>query len=86
MTDEQASQLEKKIDKLLSVLPALEALCELVVLQQKDAAAISGVSNVTIRNRADREGFPVLGRDGSRLNYITLKSAGELKRKRRKSA
>lgn len=85
MADQGQLTLEEKIDKLLELAPTIEALGALVVLQQKDAATVAGVTDDTIRNRVKRGELAVLSRDGSRLNYLTLGKVGELKERRNKS-
>lgn len=67
-------EVSRKIDPLLNV----------IVLQQKDICDATGISNDTVRNKALRGELTVLGRDGSRLNYLTLKQAGELRPRKRK--
>lgn len=83
MADTGTLSLEEKIDKLLELAPMLHAFGELVVVQQKDAAAIAGVTDDTIRNRVKRGEVTVMSRDGSRLNYLTLNQVGELKKRKR---
>lgn len=83
MANQGTLTLEEKIDKLLELAPMLEILGELVVVQQKDAAAVAGVTADTIRNRVKRGELGVLSRDGSRLNYLTLNKVGELKKRRK---
>jgi len=80
MTDQGTLTLEEKIDKLLTLL---EVLGDVVVVQQKDAATVAGISDDTIRNRVKRGELAVLSRDGSRLNYLTLNEVGELKKRRK---
>jgi hypothetical protein len=82
MTDDQAERLERKLDKIIQILPTIEALGELVVIQQKDAAAVSGLTDDTIRNRAKRGDISVLSKEDSRLNYLTLATVRKLKKKR----
>jgi hypothetical protein len=83
MANQGTLTLEEKIDKLLELAPMLEALGELVVVQQKDAAAVAGVTSDTVRNKVKRGELSVLSRDGSRLNYLTLNKVGELKKRRK---
>jgi hypothetical protein len=83
MADTGNLSLEEKIDKLLELAPMLEALGELLVVQQKDAATVAGVTDDTIRNRVKRGDLSVLSRDGSRLNYLTLNKVGQLKKRRK---
>lgn len=66
--------LQDKIDLLLSA----------IVVQQKDAAALAGVTTDTVRNKATRGEVEILQRTGSRLNYITLKETSTLKVKKAK--
>ncbi len=75
---ERIERIEKKLDFILSV----------IVVQQKDACEAVGVHPDTVRNKVLRGETEILQRDGSRLNYLTLEQAGDLKkrtsRKRRK--
>jgi hypothetical protein len=71
--DDAVAPLQRQLDQLLAA----------IVIQQKDACEMAGVSEETARNKAKRGEIEILQRDGSRLNYITLKSAGELKPRRK---
>lgn len=70
---EAVEPLQKQIDQLLSV----------VVVQQKDACTIAGVSDEIIRNRARKGEVSLLQKNGSRLNYLTLKDVSGLKPRRK---
>ena len=72
-TLERLERLEKKLDLILSA----------IVIQQKDACEMVGITSDTIRNKVLRGETEVLQRDGSRLNYLTLENAGDLKVRRR---
>ena len=67
-------EVSRKLDPLLNV----------IVLQQKDVCEATGISNDTVRNKAVRGELEILQRPGSRLNYLTLKEAGELRPRKRK--
>lgn len=72
MTDEvdiRLSKIEQQLSFLLSV----------IVVQQKDACAVSGVSPETVKNKARRGEVEILQFDGSRRNFVTLKDAAGLK-------
>jgi hypothetical protein len=74
LTDEseqamRIDRIERKLDLILSC----------IVVQQKDAAEAVGVSSDTVRNKVLRGEIEILQRDGSRLNYLTLKTTGNLK-------
>lgn len=72
---EAVEPLREKIDLLMRA----------IVVQQKDACEIAGVSPDTVRNKATRGEVEILQKDGSRLNYLTLKQTAELRpRKKRK--
>lgn len=66
---ERIDRIEQKLDLLLSV----------IVVQQKDACEAVGISPDTVRNHVLRGNTEVLQRDGSRLNFLTLTTVGELK-------
>lgn len=70
------AEVDAKLDPLLSV----------IVVQQKDACEAIGVSDDTVRNKSLRGEINVLQRDGSRLNYITLKEIGGLKSRSNRKA
>ena len=70
--EERLDRIEKKFDLILSVL----------VVQQKDACEAMGVSDDTVRNKVLRGEVEILQRDGSRLNFLTLADAGELKKRK----
>jgi len=66
-------RIERKVDFILSVL----------VVQQKDVVAATGIDPETIRKRAEAGEIELLSRDGSRLNFMTLKTAYDLKQRKR---
>lgn len=70
---ERITRIEQKLDLILSV----------IVVQQKDACEAVGVSPDTVRNRVLSGDTTILQRDGSRLNYLTLEQAGELKTRKK---
>lgn len=70
--EERLERIEKKFDLILSV----------IVVQQKDVCAAKNISPDTVRNKVLSGDTEVLQADGSRLNFMTLKTAGELKPRR----
>jgi len=77
MTAEEKQLLE-------SVNTKLDLLLGAIAVQQKDAVEIAGVSKDTPRNAYLSGDLEILSRDGSRLNYITLESVGDLKKRSRR--
>lgn len=73
-----ADELERR---LTSIEQQLGLLLTAIVVQQKDACAIAGVSQDTARNKALRGEVDILQADGSRLNFVTLKDASILKKR-----
>ena len=76
----EPSNLEKKVDDLTA---KLDLIISAIVFQQKDACEFTGMTQATVRNHVLRGDTEVLQRDGSSLNFLTLKSVGELKPRRR---
>lgn len=66
----------KEIKEMLSLIVSV------IVVQQKDACEAVGVHPDTVRNKVLRGETGILQRDGSRLNYLTLADAGDLKPRR----
>lgn len=60
----------------------VKILLDAIVVAQKDACAIAGVTDDTIRNMALRSDVNPLQADGSTLNFYTLKTVKELKPRR----
>ena len=58
--------------------------CIRTCLDCSDVCEATGISNDTVRNKAVRGELEILQRPGSRLNYLTLKEAGELRPRKRK--
>ncbi len=72
MTDE--------LDKRLSTIEQqLALLLNAIVVQQKDACQITGITPETVRNKAERGEVNILQFDGSRRNFVTLQDASSLK-------
>ena len=71
---EELGRIERKVDFLLSI----------IVAQQKDAIEALGIDPATLRARVENGEVELLSKDGSRLNFITLKSAYDLKQRVRK--
>ena len=67
--DEAVAPLQRQLDQLMAA----------IVIQQKDACEIAGVSEETARNKAKSGEIEILQKDGSRLNFLTLKSVSGLK-------
>lgn len=66
-------RLEKKLDILLSA----------IVVRQKDACEIAGITPATARNMALRGDFDPLQSDGGKANYLTLEMTAKLKPRRK---
>ena len=75
----ELSDIETKVDELTK---KVDLLLSVIVIPQQLAADVAGVNRNTILNRARRGEFDFLQKDGSSLNFVTLKQAGELKRRR----
>ena len=71
---EDLERLEKKVDFILSI----------IVAQQKDVCSAAGIDAETLRRRIESGDVELLSRDGSRLNFIALKAAHDLKPRVRK--
>lgn len=71
---ERIGALEEKLDLLLDA----------IVVRQKDACEIAGISEKTARNMALRGDFDPLQKDGGRGNFITLGTVADLKPRRQK--
>ncbi len=69
---ERIARIEQKLDLILSV----------IAIPQQLAADVSGVHRDTIINKAKKGELEVLQKDGSSLNFVTLKQASELKPRR----
>lgn len=69
--EEISRNLESHLDPILST----------ICVQQKDAAELAGVSPRTLATRIADGDLPVLAQDGSRKNYLTLKSLADLKQR-----
>lgn len=78
MTD---SQFEKLENEIIELRKQMALLLGVIVVQQKDAAEIAGVTDDTVRNKFKRGEIDVYSRDGSRLNFVTLASTQNLKRR-----
>ncbi len=76
----------QKINELHS---GLDWLLTVIIAQQKDACDAAGISPETMRRKVLAGELIPLSRDGSRLNFISLKQMQDLKsrvrRKRRNS-
>lgn len=70
------SELEAKVDALNA---KMDLILSVIVVQQKDVCEAIGITPETVRNKVLRGETEVLQRDGSRLNFLTLEQAGELK-------
>ena len=73
------NELEEKVDVLNA---KMDLILSVIVVQQKDACLAVGITPETVRNKVLRGDTEILQRDGSRLNYLTLEQAGELKPRR----
>lgn len=77
--------IEQSVEKAVAPLrEKLDLLLSAIAVQQKDAAVIAGVTSDTVRNKAIRGDIEILQRPGSRLNFVTLTEASNLKPKRTK--
>lgn len=74
------TNLEQKVDDLTA---KVDLLLSVIVVQQKDACEAVGISPDTVRNKVLSGDAEVLQRDGSRLNFLTLTTVGELKVRRK---
>ncbi|HEY8562839.1 MAG TPA: hypothetical protein VIL74_20845 [Pyrinomonadaceae bacterium] len=73
-TKERLDRLEAKLDILLSA----------IVIRQKDACEIAGITQATARNMALRGELLPLQADGGKANYLTLETTAKLKPRRQK--
>jgi len=72
--------LEKFIrEAIKKELSQFEPLLETLVFRQKDVARLANVSSSTVANKIARGLVPYLAEDGSRRNYVTLKTVNDLK-------
>jgi len=60
-------------------LSQFEPLLETLVFRQKDVARLANVSSSTVANKIASGLVPYLAEDGSRRNYVTLKTVNDLK-------
>jgi hypothetical protein len=67
-------RVEQKLDIVLAAL----------VVRQKEACEIAGVSQATARNKALNGEIEPLQEDGGRATYLTLETTAKLKRRRKK--
>ena len=73
------SNLEQKVDELTK---KVDLLLSVIAIPQQLAADIAGVNRNTISNRAKKGQVEVLQKDGSSLNFVTIKQVSELKPRR----
>ncbi|MDQ6788766.1 MAG: hypothetical protein M3033_18340 [Acidobacteriota bacterium] len=57
----------------------VEFLVSLIIAQQKDACEAAGISPETLRRRVLDGNLIPLSKDGSRLNFVSVKQMTELK-------
>lgn len=69
---EEIKEMRNQLDLILSI----------IVIPQQLAADVIGIHRDTISNRARRGKVEILQKDGSSLNFVTLKQTGELKSRR----
>lgn len=82
MEEKTGETTEERLDRIERLLTAIASA---IVVSQKDAATIAGVSDDTLRNMALRGEVEPLQADGSRLNFLTLKQTAELKPRRKRT-
>lgn len=76
--DSLSTSAEAKLDRLSE---QIDLIMNALIIQQKDAAQLAGVSAATIRNYAKEGKIQPLQKDGSRLNFFTLKDVDNIKRR-----
>ena len=60
----------------------LAVILDSIIVQQKDACQAAGVSPDTVRNKVLSGEIDILHAQGSRLNFMTLKTVGNLKKRK----
>lgn len=73
------SDLREEVRELKNMVAIL---LEAIVVPQKDAAEIAGITPHTIRNKVKNGELDILQGDGSRLNYLTLTQTIGLKKRK----
>lgn len=78
------------LQKVNELHAGVDFLLSIIIAQQKDACEAAGISPETLRRKVLAGELMPLSRDGSRLNFVSLKQIKDLKsrvrRKRRNSA
>lgn len=78
--------LERLIGEVIrKELSLFEPLLETLVFRQKDVAPLAKVSSSTVANKIARGIVPYLSQDGSRKNYVTLKTVTNLRPRTKRS-
>lgn len=78
--EEEISSLKEDVAELKEMLGVLLSA---IVVRQKDACEIVGITQATARNMALRGDLEPLQADGGKANYLTLETTVKLKARRK---